>query len=84
MKTLLLIVSWIQGGPHVHTQLLESYLACHKAAQTSIRIISAQASTNMTSPHNRLTMEKDPHTDEWRLLTGGIGREVATISCIAQ
>jgi hypothetical protein len=84
MKSLLLIVSWVQGGPYMHTQLLESYLACRKTAEISARIIVAQASTNMASPHNTLVMEKDPHTDEWRLLTGGIGREVARISCIAQ
>ena len=68
----------------MQTQLLETYLACHKAAEASVRIISAQAATNMASPHNTLALKKDPHTDEWQLLTGGIGREVARISCIEQ
>lgn len=82
MKALLLIVSWIQSGPSVQVQPLESILTCQVAATATARIISEQALTNMTSPHRELTLEKNEKTGDWVLLTGAIGREVARISCI--
>jgi hypothetical protein len=84
LKTLLLIVSWIQSGPYVQVQSLESVAACQVAAAASARMISAQALTNMTSPHRELTLEKDEKTGDLRLLTGTIGREVSRISCVRQ
>ena len=84
MKTLLLIVSWIQSGPHVQVQPLESPAICRSAADATARMIAAQATTNMTSPHNGLKIEKNEKTGEWRLTTGLIGREVARISCVNQ
>lgn len=63
---------------------MESVPACHMAAEATTRMIAAQATTNMTSPHRELTIEKDEKTGEWRLLTGAIGREVARIACIRQ
>ena len=82
MKTLLLIVSWIQTGPYVQMQALESVAACKIAATTTARMISMQALTNMTSPHRELTLRKDEKTEDWVLLTGTIGREVARLSCV--
>lgn len=82
MKVLLLIVSWIQSGPVVQVQPLETVAACQVASAASARMIAAQALTNMASPHRELTLEKDEKTGDWILLTGAIGREVARISCI--
>ena len=82
MKTLLLIVSWIQGGPHVQVQPIESATACLVAAENASRMIAAQALTNMASPHGELKITKDERTGDWRLLTGVIGREVARIACV--
>lgn len=82
MKTLLLIVSWIHSGPYVQVQPLDTPAICMSAADAAARMIAAQATTNMTSPHNALTIEKS-ETGEWRLTTGGIGREVARIACVS-
>ena len=84
MKALLLLVSWIQSGPYVQVQPMESVVACHMVAEATTRMIAAQATTNMTSPHRELTIEKDDKTGDWRLLTVAIGREVARIACIRQ
>lgn len=84
MKTLLLIVSWLQSGPYVQVQTLDTPAMCRSAADTTARMIAAQATTNMTSPHNALSIEKNEKTGEWRLTTGAIGREVARISCVNQ
>jgi hypothetical protein len=81
LKVLLLIVSWIQSGPVVQVQPLETIAACQVASAASARMIAAQALTNMTSPHRELTLEKDDKTGDWILLTGAVGREVARISC---
>jgi hypothetical protein len=82
LKVLLILISWIQSGPVVQVQPLESAGACQVAAAATARMISAQALTNMTSPHRELTLEKEEKTGDWILLTGAIGREVARISCI--
>lgn len=82
MKALLLIVSWIQTGPVLQVQPLESIAACHVAATASARMISAQAVSNMTSPHRELDLIKEEKTGDWILMTGAIGREVARISCV--
>jgi hypothetical protein len=63
-------------------QTLDSVAACKVAATTTARMISMQAVTNMTSPHRALTLSKDEKTDDWVLLTGAIGREVARLSCV--
>lgn len=82
MKTLLLIVSWIQGGPQVQVLPLESATACVVAAESASRMIAAQALSNMASPHGKLKITKDERTGDWRLSTGVIGREVARIACV--
>lgn len=82
MKALLLIVSWIQTGPVVQVQGLETIAACQVVATASARMISAQAVSNMASPHRELELLKDEKTGDWILLTGTIRREVARISCV--
>lgn len=84
MKALLLIVSWLQIGPQVQVQPIESVAACQVAAVATARMISAQALTNMNSPHRELILEKEEKTGDWHLLTGSVGREVVRISCIGQ
>lgn len=84
MKMLLILVSWLQAGPAVQVQAIDSAAACQVAAQTSLRMIAAQAKSNMTSPHGDLTLEKDEKTGDWRLVTGVIGREVARVACVRQ
>ena len=81
LKTMLIVVSSFQGGPLVHTQILESPRACRLAAQTVVLMIQQQARTNITSPHRDLTVDHDEKTGEWRLSTGVIGREVARLRC---
>lgn len=82
MKTLLLMVSWIQTGPILQIETLESIAACNVAATASARMISAQAVSNLTSPHRELVLVKEAKTEDWILMTGAIGREVARISCV--
>ena len=82
-KTLLIIVTWLQGGPQVHTLVLNSPVECRIAAESAEQMIKQQARTNMSSPHNDLLADKDEKTGEWRLYTGGIGREVARLQCSA-
>lgn len=84
MKAILLIVSWIQTGPVSQVQTLESIAACQVAAAESARMISAQAASNMTSPHRKLELVKDEKTGDWILMTGAIGREVVRIACVRQ
>lgn len=81
IKTLLIVVTWLQGGPLIQTLVLNSPVECRIAAESAVQMIQMQARTNMTSPHNDLTAEKDEKTGEWRLSTGGIGREVARLRC---
>lgn len=83
IKTILLVVTWLQGGPQVQTLVVNSPGECRVAAESAVQMIQLQARTNMTSPHNDLTAEKDEKTGEWRLFTGGIGREVARLRCSA-
>jgi hypothetical protein len=81
LKTLLIMVTWLQGGPVVQTQALETPQECRAAAESVAHMIKMQAQTNMTSPHNELTVSRDEKTGEWKLATGVMGREVARLRC---
>ena len=80
-KTLLIIVTWLQGGPLVQALVMNSPVECRIAAESAAQMIKQQARTNMSSPHNDLVAGKDEKTGEWRISTGGIGREVASLRC---
>lgn len=80
MKTLLLIVTWLQGAPVVQTQFLESPSECRIAAESVMQMITVQARTNMMPPHGNLVASRDEKTGEWRLSTG-MGRELASLRC---
>ena len=82
MKAILIIVSWIQSGPFVQVQPVESMQTCQIAAQATSHMIAGQASSNLSSPHRDLTLKIYKKTGELRLLTGTLGREVARISCV--
>jgi hypothetical protein len=81
LKSLLIVVTWLQGGPVVQTQLLDSPAQCRLAAQSAAQMIQLQARSNLNSPHNELLLTQDPHSREWRLATGTVGREVARLRC---
>jgi hypothetical protein len=83
LKTLLLVVTWLQGGPQVQTLTLNSPAECRVSAASAAQMIQLQARTNLNSPHNELAIVQDDKTGEWRLSTGVIGREVARIRCTA-
>ena len=82
LTTMLVVVTWLQGGPILHTQLLASPRACQQAAQAAVQMIEQQARTNLTGPHGVLSVEYKPQNQDWRLSTGGIGREVARLRCL--
>lgn len=82
MKAILLVVSWIQAGPYIQVQPLETLNLCQVTAEATIRMIAAQAKTNMTSAHGDLIVEKEEVTGDWRLMTGTVRREVSRISCV--
>ncbi len=82
IKTLLIVVTWLQSGPVVQTQTLESAQECRAAAEAAAQMIKLQAQTNMTSPHNELSAVRDEKTGEWKLSTGAIGRDVARLRCV--
>ena len=84
MKAILLGVSWIQSGPYVQVQQVDSMEACQVAAEETSRMIAGQALSNMTGPHRNLTLVTDEKSGELRLLTDTIGREVIRISCVQQ
>jgi len=83
IKTLLIAVTWLQGGPQVQTLVLNSPAECRVAAASAAQMIQLQARTNLSSPHNELAIDRDDKTGEWRLSTGAIGREVARLRCSA-
>ena len=83
LKTVLLVVTWLQGGPQVQTLVFNSPAECRVAAASAAQMIQLQARTNLSSPHNELAIDRDDKTGEWRLSTGAIGREVARIRCTA-
>jgi hypothetical protein len=80
LKSLLIVVTWLQGGPVVQTQLLDSPAQCRLAAQSAAQMIQLQARSNLNSPHNDLLLTQDPRSREWNLATG-LGREVARLRC---
>lgn len=82
IKTTLIVLTWLQGAPVVQTQTLESDHACRAVAEATAQMIQRQAQTNMSAPHNALTLSRDEKTDEWTLNTGAIGREVARLRCV--
>ena len=82
LSTLLVVVTWLPGGPMLHTQLLASPRACQLVAHAAVQMIEQQARTNLTSPHGVLSVVHDPQTQQWRLSTGGISREVARLRCL--
>ncbi len=80
LKSLLIVVTWLQGGPAVQTQQLDSPAQCRLAAQSAAQMIQLQARSNMNSPHNALRLTQDPRSSEWSLATA-VGREVARLRC---
>ena len=43
LKTMLIVVSWIQSTPMVHTQVLEFPGTCRLADQAAVQMIQQQA-----------------------------------------
>lgn len=82
IKSLLIVVTWLQAGPSIQTQTLDSTQSCRAAAQSASQMIKLQAQSNMTAPHNELTYAGDDKAGEWTLTTGVIGREVARLRCV--
>jgi hypothetical protein len=80
LRSLLVVVTWMQGGPAVQTQLLDSPAQCRLAAQSAAQLIQLQAHSNMNAPHNDLLLAQDAAGREWSLSTA-IGREVARLRC---
>jgi hypothetical protein len=81
LKSLLMVVTWLQDGPVVQTQLLDSPAQCRLVAQSAAQMIQLQARSNLNSPHNDLLLTQDPRSREWSPSTGAVGREVARLRC---
>lgn len=82
IKTMLIVVSWLQTGPVTQTQVFESIDQCYAIADATAQMIVAQAQTNMTSPHDQFTALRDDKAGEWRLITGVVRREVTRLKCV--
>jgi hypothetical protein len=82
IKTVLVVLTWLQGAPVVQTQTLESPQECRVVAEATVQMMQKQAQTNMMAPHNALTVAHDEKPEEWTLNTGAVGREVARLRCV--
>ena len=83
IKTMLILVTWLQNGPIIQTQVLDSAHECNVIAESTAQMIKQQAKTNLSSPHNDLTITRDEKSGEWRLGTGMVDREVGRLRCVS-
>lgn len=85
MKAVLLVVSWLNVGPHVSMTELHSEASCRTALRAAGEMLQRQSTSNLTGPHRPLLFDRDPTpgVDDWVLRTATIGREVVRLRCIA-
>ena len=61
---------------------MDSVQTCRTAAMAVIESIYNLAETNLTGPHRPLKRDGGPDSNEWRLYTASIGRQVASARCL--
>lgn len=65
----------------IQTQALDSPNQCKAVAEATADMLRLQAKTNLSAPHNQISISKDKDTGALALSTG-MGREIGRVICV--